>query len=160
MRFRVISLFLLILVGTSCEYFNLNKKSHLQEVDTIIDFSSVDVYPTFEACKSYIDKTKKTNCFRNTIHKHISESLAKHKLEVKKPVNETIQVAVLITNKGKVSVQKITSSAILKKEIPTIDSLITLSLEDLPKLFPATKRGIPVTTQYLIPIQINVNKKY
>jgi hypothetical protein len=157
MRFRVLSLFLLILVGTSCEYFNLNKKSQLQEVDTIIDFSSVDVFPTFEACKNFIDKAKKTDCFRNTIHKHISESLAKHQLEVKNPVNEIIHVVVLINNKGAVSIQKITSSEILKKEIPTIDSLITISLRDLPRLSPATKRGIPVATQYQIPIQINVN---
>ncbi len=157
MRFRVISLFLLILFSTSCEYFNFNKKSNLQEVDTIIDFSSVDVFPTFEACKSFIDKVKKTDCFRTTIHKHISESLAKHQLEVKKPIDETIQVSVLINNKGVVSVQQISSSEMLKKEIPTIDSLITISLQDLPKLFPATKRGIPVTTQYQIPIQIHVN---
>jgi hypothetical protein len=157
MRFRVISLFLIILVGTSCEFFNLKKKSQLQEVDTIIDFSSVDVFPTFEACKSFIDKAKKTDCFRNTIHKHISESLAKHKIQVKNPVKETINVVVLINNKGKVAIQKITTSDVLKKQIPAIDSLITASLQSLPMLFPATKRGIPVTTQYQIPIEINVN---
>tara|TARA_R110002073_G_scaffold113603_1_gene250619 strand:- start:7868 stop:8341 length:474 start_codon:yes stop_codon:yes gene_type:complete len=156
MRFRVISLFLIILVGASCEFFNLKKKSQLQEVDTIIDFSSVDVSPTFIVCKSFIDKEKKTDCFRNTIHKHISESLAKHQLEVKNSVNEMIKVVVLISNKGVVSVQKIMASEILRNEIPTIDSLITVSLQDLPKLFPATKRGIPVATQYQIPIQINV----
>ncbi len=157
MRFRIVSLLFLIIVSTSCEYFNFNKKSQLQEVDTIIDFSSVDVFPTFEACKNFIDKAKITDCFRTTIHKHISESLAKHQLEVRNPIDETIQVSVLINNKGVVSIQKISSSEMLKKEIPTIDSLITISLQDLPKLFPATKRGIPVTTQYQIPIQIHVN---
>ncbi len=157
MRFRVLSLFLIILIGTSCEFFNLKDKSQLQEIDTIIDFSSVDVFPTFDVCKSYIDKEKKTACFRETIHQHISKSLAKNKIEVKKPVNEVLNVEVLISNKGIVSVQKIIASDVLKTEIPTIDSLITASLQNLPKLFPATKRGIPVATQYKIPIQINVN---
>ena len=156
MRFRIVSLLFLIIVSTSCEYFNFNKKSQLQEVDTIIDFSSVDVFPTFEACKNFIDKAKITDCFRTTIHKHISESLAKHQLEVKNSVNEMIKVVVLISNKGVVSVQKIMASEILRNEIPAIDSLIMVSLQDLPKLFPATKRGIPVATQYQIPIQINV----
>ena len=78
-------------------------------------------------------------------------------MEVKNPIDETIQVSVLINNKGDVSIQKISSSEMLKKEFPAIDSLITISLQDLPKLFPATKRGIPVTTQYQIPIQIQVN---
>ena len=157
MRFRVLSLFLIILIGTSCEFFNLKDKSQLQEIDTIIDFSYVDVFPTFDVCKSYIDKEKKTACFRETIHQHISKSLAKNKIEVKKPVNEVLNVEVLISNKGIVSVQKIITSDVLKTEIPAIDSLITASLQNLPKLFPATKRGIPVATQYKIPIQINVN---
>ena len=157
MRFRVLSLFLIILIGTSCEFFNLKDKSQLQEIDTIIDFSYVDVFPTFDVCKSYIDKEKKTACFRETIHQHISKSLAKNKIEVKKPVNEVLNVEVLISNKGIVSVQKIITSDVLKTEIPAIDSLITASLQNLPKLFPATKRGIPVATQYQIPIQINVD---
>lgn len=157
MRFRVLSLFLIILIGTSCEFFSLKNKSQLQEIDTIIDFSSVDVFPTFDACKSFIDKEKKTDCFIETIHQHISKNLAKTKIEVKNPVNETVNVVVLINNKGNVSIQKITTSTVLKTEIPEIDSLITASLQNLPKLFPATKRGIPVTTQYQIPIQINAN---
>lgn len=157
MRTRVISLLFLVIISTSCKYFSLNNKLQLQEVDTIIDFSSVDVFPTFEGCKNFIDKAKKTDCFRNTIHKHISESLAKNDIEVKNPVKETIDVVVLINNKGKVAIKKITTSAILKKEIPAIDSLITASLQSLPALLPATKRGIPVATQYQIPIQINVN---
>jgi NAD-specific glutamate dehydrogenase len=157
MRFRVLSFFLIILMGSSCEFFNLKKKSQLQEVDTIIDFSSVDVFPTFDACKSFIDKEKKTDCFRNTIHQHISKNLAENKIEVKNPVKEIVNVVVLINNEGNVSIQKITTSGILKTEIPTIDSLITASLQNLPRLSPATKRGIPVATQYQIPIQINVN---
>lgn len=157
MRFRVLSLFIIILIGTSCEFFSLTKKTQLQEIDTIIDFSSVDVFPTFDACKNFIDKEKKTNCFKKTIHQHISKNLEKHKIEVKNPVNETVKVEVLINNKGTVSIQRIIASDVLKKEIPAIDSLITASLQNLPKLFPAIKRGIPVTTQYQIPIQIKVN---
>lgn len=157
MRFRVVLLFSFIFIGTSCEFFNLKKKTQFPAIDTIIDFSSVDVFPTFDACKNFIDKEKKTDCFRKTIHQHISKNLSKVKIEVKNPVNETVKVEVLINNKGIVSIQRIITSDVLKKEIPTIDSLITASLQNLPKLFPATKRGIPVTTQYQIPIQIKVN---
>ena len=157
MRFRVISIFLFVLVGTSCEFFNLNKKSQLQEVDTIINFSSVDVSPSFTICDSIIEKIAKTNCFRTTIHQHISENLGKHHIEVKLPINEAITVEVLISNKGKVTVDNIISSEVVKSSIPNLDSLIIASLESLPRLFPATKRGIPVATQYIIPIQIVVN---
>lgn len=158
MRLRILSLFLLVFVGTSCEFFNLKKKSQLQQVDTIIDFSSVDVSPSFKACDSLIEKIERTNCFRSSIHKYISESLSKHKLEVKKSINEKVIVEILISNTGKVIISKIHSSDFVKKMLPNLDSLLNSSIEELPKLRPArTKKGIPLTTQYQIPIQIRVN---
>ena len=157
MRFRVLSLFLLVLIGTSCDYFGLKKKTNLQEVDTIIDFSSVDAAPTFEVCKEFIDKEKKSDCFRNTIYTHISSSLSKHSFEVRKSINEVVNVDVIIDSKGNATVQQIISSSLIKQKLQSLDSLIKVSVANLPKLFPAIKRGIPVTTQYQIPIQIRVN---
>jgi hypothetical protein len=156
MRFRVISLILLLIISTSCKYFSFEKKSNLQEVDTIINFSSVDASPTFLACKDLIDKEAKSNCFRATIHKYISEGLSKHKLETKIPINEVVEIEVIINNKGVVTVKNIQSSALVKASLKGLDSIIRISVEDLPKISPATKRGIPVTTQYKIPIQIQV----
>ena len=156
MRIRVISLLLLIIVCGSCEFFSLKKKSHLQVVDTIIDFSTVDIAPSFDDCKNFVDKEKKSNCFRNTIYNHISSSLAKHTFEVRKPIEEVINVVVTIDRKGSATVNQIASSALIKKTLPSLDSLVKLSVVSLPKMFPAIKRGIPVTTQYQIPIQIRV----
>jgi hypothetical protein len=156
MQCRVVFLFLIVLLSTSCQFFKLDKKANLQEVDTIIDFSSVDVSPSFKVCDSIIDKVAKTNCFRSTIHKHIFESLAGYQLETSRPIDEVIQVEVVIDNKGKAIAHKIVISDSLKTAIPKIDSLIRVSLLSMPKLFPATKRGIPVATQYQIPIHIRV----
>ena len=156
MQFRVLSFFLIILLSTSCEFFSLKKKSSLQEVDTIIDFSTVDVAPSFDDCKSFVDKEKKSNCFRNTIYKHISTSLAKHNFEVRNPIEEVINVSVTIDRRGNATVHQIVSSALIKMTLPNLDSLVKQSIASLPKMFPAIKRGIPVTTQYQIPIQISV----
>jgi len=130
----------------------------LQEIDTKIDFSSVDVSPSFKACDSLIEKVDRTNCFRSSIHNYISESLREHKLKVKKAINEKVIVEILISNTGKVVVSKIHASDFVKKMLPSLDSLLYSSIEALPKLRPArTKKGIPLTTQYKIPIQIRVN---
>jgi hypothetical protein len=137
----------------------LKKKSSLQEIDTIIDFSTVDAAPTFEACKDFIDKEKKNDCFRNTIYSHVSASLLKHSFEVRKPINEVIKVDLIIDSKGNATVLRIISSSSVKETLHNLDSLINGSVASLPTLFPAIKRGIPVTTQYQIPIQIRVNKK-
>jgi NAD-specific glutamate dehydrogenase len=148
---------LIILIGTSCEFFNLKKKSQVQEVGSIIDFSTVDSSPTFKACIHFIDKEEKSNCFRKKMYTHISKSLAKYKFEIRKPFEEIIQVVVLIDPKGNITVKKILSSDLLQASISSLDSIITASILSLPKLFPATKRGIKVTTQYQIPIQIRVH---
>lgn len=156
MKLRVIFLFCIVLVSTSCEFFNLKKKTHLQEVDTIINFSSVDSSPTFLKCKDLIDKEKKRACFSKTIYDELSKNFADYKIEVRKPVNEEIKVVVIIDNEGKATVKKIIASMLIKESIHNLDSLVKASVAKLPKLFPATKRGIPVTTQYQIPIQISV----
>lgn len=157
MRFRILALLLLLVLNTSCKYFTFEKKSNLQAIDTIIDFSSVDASPTFLACKDFIEKEARNNCFRTTIHKNISENLAKHQLEAKKPINEIISIDVIINNEGIVSVKSVLSSDRIKASIKGLDSIIGISVAALPTISPATKRGIPVATQYRIPIQIQVN---
>ena len=156
MRIRVISLFLLIAICSSCEYFNLNNKSNQQAIDTIVNFTTVDVSPTFKVCKDLIDKEANTNCFRESIYKYISENLSEATIKATQKINETIYVTIAIDNKGKPSVSKITATESMYTVIPKIDSLIVVSLQRLPKLYPAIKRGIPVATQYQIPIQIRV----
>lgn len=156
MKFRVFSLFLIIIIGTSCKFFSLKKKTHLQEIDTIINFSSVDSSPMFLVCKDLIDKDKKSLCFSKTIYNELSKSFSQYKIEVRKPVNEEINVVVIIDSKGKATVKEIISSSLIKESIQNIDSLIKACVGKLPTLLPATKRGIPVTTQYQIPIQISV----
>ena len=156
MQLRAFFLLLLISVTTSCQFFETDKKLTQQEIGEIVDFSVVDVSPSFAVCDSVIDKAKKTACFRQTMHQHISKSLAKNIFEVKTPIDETVLVQLFIDKQGEVRLKKIASSANLKKAIPQLDSLIQESLQSLPNLFPAIKRGIPVSTQYELPIKMNV----
>ena len=53
---------------TSCDKFSFTKNKNIQVIDTIVDFTSVDTYPSFKVCDSLIDKIKKSACFRKTIH--------------------------------------------------------------------------------------------
>ncbi len=156
MQLRFASFCLLMLLCTSCEFFSFKKKSQLQEVDTIINYSAVDVSPKFDACKKLIDQEAISNCFRTRIYNFLSQSLTQHKIEVRKPIDEEVKVEVIIDRKGNVSVKRIIASDLVKETIQNFDSLVTISVAKLPKLSPAIKRGIPVTTQYQIPIRIQV----
>lgn len=130
-----------------------SSKKEIQPLDTIINFTKVDVSPSFTICNQLLDDAK-TNCFREQMHKKITENLLNFSFTTEKPINETITVVLLINNKGVVSLQEFQSSSFVKAEIPNLRHCIETSIADLPKLSPAIKRGIPVATQYTLPIRL------
>ncbi|WP_430928412.1 hypothetical protein [Polaribacter marinivivus] len=146
----------MIVFCSACNKFSFTKKENFQQLDTIVDFTSVDTFPSFTVCDSLIDKNKKYNCFRNTIHKKIGEELLTYSLSTKDSINETIFVDLIIDTKGKVHLEQLNSSEKIKTEFPELDSLLKLSVAKLPKIYPAIKRGIPVTSKYQLPIKIKL----
>jgi hypothetical protein len=64
----------------------------------------------------------------------------------------------LIDKDGKFTLKNIESTPELKEVLVHLDSLVRLSLQSLPIVFPAIKRGIPVSTQYQLPIKIRVHE--
>ena len=151
---RVFSLLIIMMMFTSCDKFSLSKKQPLRVLDTIVDFTAVDTFPSFTVCDSIIDKTEKSDCFRTTIHQKIGEELQKHKLSITDSIDETVFVDLMINAEGKIIFEAIQSSENIKKELPELDSLIQLSITKLPKIHSAIKRGIPVKTKYQLPIRI------
>jgi len=154
MFLRFFTFLLVIVFCTSCDKLSFTKNKDLQVLDTVVDFTSVDFSPSFKVCDSLIDKTKKADCFRNTIHKKIGAELQKHSLTIKDSIDEVVFVDILINSKGEVVFQEIISTENLKQQLPQLDSLLQQSVQKLTNIYPAIKRGIPVTTKYRLPIRI------
>ena len=121
-----------------------------------VDYTSVDVSPSFKVCDALIDKVKKNTCFRNTIREEIAKSLSKYSIKVKQPLDETITVTIIIKSNKEVKLMNIDASETLIKEIPVLYEMIEKSIADLPNVYPAIIRGIPVTPQYKLPIKIKL----
>ena len=154
MFLRFFTFLIVVVFCTSCDKLSFPRNKDLQVLDTIVDFTSVDFSPSFKACDSLIDKTKKADCFRNTIHQKIGAELQKHSLIIKDSIDEVVFVDILISSKGEVIFQEITSTENLKQQLPQLDSLLQQSVQKLTNIYPAIKRGIPVTTKYRLPIRI------
>ena len=146
----------MVLFITSCDKFSFSKNKNIQDLDTIVDFSSVDTFPSFQPCDSIIDKTKKTDCFRTTIHQKIGAELLKHTFIIKDSIDELIYVDLIINSKGIFTLHAIQSSNNIKKVLPQLDGLLRESVEKLPKIYAANKRGIPVSVKYSLPIRIKL----
>ena len=121
-----------------------------------VDFTSVDVSPSFKVCDSLIDKDKKSSCFRTTIRQEISSSLANQSIQVAQSIDETIEVAITIQSNKEIKLTSIKSSDSLLVILSSLKDILKKSVEELPTIYPAIKRGIPVTTVYKLPIRIAV----
>ena len=130
----------------------------MQLLDTIVNFSSVDTSPSFKVCDSIIDKQKKTNCFRTTIHQKIGAELQKHQFIIRDSISEIVYVDLLITSKGKIVLEAMDSSKEIKIQLPELDSVLRISVDKIPNVYAAIKRGIPVTTKYRLPIKIQLKQ--
>lgn len=150
---RVFSLFILLLLSTSCNFFSKKKTHNQQELDLVVDFTKVDVYPSFKICDTLIDE-EKIKCFRTNMYQELTNNLQQVEFTVEEDVNELITVSLLIDKKGNVSLKDIESSEFVENQLPDLEWYIKTSISSLPKLSPAIKRGIPVTTQYKLPIKI------
>ncbi|WP_298371291.1 hypothetical protein [uncultured Lutibacter sp.] len=146
---------LLILTGLvlSCTYFvNNTEKATIPVVDTIIDFNSVDVFPLFPSCDSIPSEEKQKICSQIKLSEQLYASLLSYNLVISEKINDTIFIKLHVDNKGNVSLVNMKFSDLVKNQIPNIDSIVEIGVGKLPKMSPGLKRGIPVTTEFTLPI--------
>ena len=91
-------------------------------------------------------------CFEQTLISHFSEFFIEKNLVVTQNVTDTIRIDFLVNNKGSLSISNIQSKPLTRQQIPGLDSLITHSLQGLPKLYPAIKRSQLVQSAFQLPL--------
>jgi len=151
---------LLVLLLASCEYFKVKKTSPeaiLKEELQTFNWSDVDEYPSFSVCDSLTAKQEKKACFQQVLTTHISEFLQDEIIIVSKDISDTLVLNFQVSETGSLKLIDTKIKAITKKEIPNIERLLTKSLDSLPNIFPAIKRGQQVETAFELPIIIKVN---
>lgn len=141
----------------SCNYFTGDTKSNETDLDTVVDFTTVNVSPSFKECEQLIDEDK-TNCFRTTIRKHFTDRLAQNTFSSQEDISETVVLVLRIDKKGKVTLKEIQSSEEIRIILPELTSVLNRIVREIPDLSPATKIGIPVTTEYQLPIKIQTKE--
>lgn len=158
MFLRVLTFLVIIIFFYSCNKFSFEKNKKTKVLDTVGYFSEVHSSPSFKECDSIINKKRKEDCFRKTIHLKIKEGLQKHTFTIKDSISETVFVDLLINTKGKITLDTIQLSEYTRTQLPNLYNIITFSIENLPVITPANKRGMRVTTKYRLPIKIELKE--
>ncbi|MFB0939192.1 MAG: hypothetical protein QMB29_09680 [Urechidicola sp.] len=131
MYLRILTFLAVFLLCISCDKFSFSKNKDLQDLDTIVDFTSVDFSPSFKICDSIIDKEEIAIYFRNTIHQKIGTELQQHSLTIKDSIDQLIYVDVLINSKGEIIFDESSTSENIKEQLPKLDSILKESVKNL-----------------------------
>jgi hypothetical protein len=142
----------------SCEYLSYKKPTQvaIPKMDSI-DYSKIDDYPVFPECDSIPSQDKQRICFQMEMSKYIYLSLNQLNINAKTAFNDTIIVKIVVDNTGKTKLSSIQKTNKITQNLPKLDSIIKASLQHLPVLKPAIKRGIPVSAEFSLPIIIKTD---
>jgi len=157
---RIFLVCICVLMLNSCEYFNVKKTSPeaiLNEELQTFNWNDVDEYPNFSECDSISIKEDRKICFQSVLTLHIWEFLKNEKLVVSQDINDTIMLSFQLSENGDLNLVNTKVDSLTLQEIPEINKLLYMSLDSLPKIYPAIKRGQQVKTEFRLPIIIHVN---
>lgn len=149
-----------LLLATSCRFFETEKVSseeiYKEEIQTI-DWKDVDRYPAFADCNDSLPKPQQKDCFINTISSHIYQSIDHENVVAVRDVYDTIKVNFEVSREGKLSILQIKMDTLLQKDFPNLEAWLLQSIDSLKPVAPAYKRGIPVKTQFTLPVIVKTN---
>jgi hypothetical protein len=147
--------FLLIILLSSCNEFNLQKQSAeeiLQEELKSINWKEVDFYPTFKGCGVITSKEESKNCFETEIKEAINHRLSQHQIITTNTAQDTIILELFISTAGKTELQSITMPDTISAQNPKLKNWLHAVVSDLPEFYPAQKRSVPVALKTKLPI--------
>lgn len=148
---------MLILLG-GCQYFNkpVSEDELLEKELQGIDWKKVDEMPSIATCDSLTDKAARQQCFFDVLSQTIQEKLNADTLPAQNAA-DTLKVRVTVFPDSTVefSPEFPTDSVVYDKA--KIDSMIRARLTDFPKIKPAIKRGLPVKTQFTLPVVLQTD---
>jgi hypothetical protein len=151
---RWLTLFL-ILSLLSCKDFNFKKQSAdeiLEQELKSINLTKVDFYPTFQTCGVVTSKAESKSCFEYEIKTTIRSRLSQEEISTSNREQDTIVVDLYINAKGEMSIKQVAIPSQVKLENPQIHLWLEKAIHQLPEVYPAQKRSVPVSLHTQIPI--------
>jgi hypothetical protein len=153
------SFFLVIILFNSCQYFDKqvpSEKELLQKELKAINWKEVDEYPSVVDCDKIEDKKQRQQCFFEILTQLIQEKLCNDTLAMLYPELDTIEVKVTIFPNASMQFEPQFPKDSVAYDTIKIDSILKARLVDFPKINPAIKRGVPVKTQFILPVILKV----
>lgn len=117
-----------------------------------IDWSKVDDYPEYASCDTVDDPEKRKACFFDRLNFEVIRVLKNDSL-VQLSTIDSVEFLVTLTSKSRFTFK---TEKINEKLMPKsmMDSIMEKNQDRFSSVQPATKRGVPVTTQFHLNVKI------
>lgn len=139
--------YILLLFFNSCQLFvekQLTENEILEKRMAAIDWTKVDVLPSFSECDLLKNQTDKKNCFFEFLQQKILEKLTKDKFVFE---SDSLKIQVLLDKNGNFQFFDYNKNSVL-------DSILKIKLANFPRANPAIKQGIYVKSEFNIDLKI------
>ena len=133
-----------------------SEKELLQKELKAINWKEVDEYPSVVDCEKIEDRNQRQQYFFEILTQLIQEKLSVDTLSVLYPELDTIEVKVTVFPNATMQFEPQFPKDSVAYDTIKIDSILKARLVDFPKINPAVKRGIPVKTQFILPVILKV----
>ena len=139
--------------------FQISKKISVDEFvnDEMKSFnwSEVDQFPVFENCTQINETSKKNNCFITTISDSLSLNFIKNDLVLNRTLTDTVFLKFKVDKKGIIEIENIEIGEYMLSYKEVINRSFVKTAANLPKLYPAIKRGQEVDVTFHLPILVS-----
>jgi len=153
---------LLLFLASSCQFFETEKistETFYDEELKAIDWKEVDQYPVFIDCDSLSEKQAQKTCFEQTLSLHLYKSISSKHIIATQDINDTVQLEFSISKEGILTVKNMEIDSLIQADLPLLKDWILQTIDSLQPIAPAYKRGIPVSTQFTLPIVIKTQEE-
>ncbi|WGK66210.1 hypothetical protein [Croceiramulus getboli] len=141
-----------LLACTGYETKKVPASSILEEELKQLDLKEVDTYPAFTSCDSTEGRQATKACFEQIITANFYDYLGSKTLVVPESIRDTVWVRLAIDQQGTPAFLTMRAEQRTTMYFPELEGWLKASLDSLPQVHPATKRGIPVTATFRVPI--------
>jgi hypothetical protein len=159
MKKTILTLFSTSVILSSCQFFEKQVPSEqdlLKKELLSINWKEVDEYPSVVSCDSIEDKIERQQCFFQYMTQLIQHKLSVDTLSVLYPDLDTVEVKVTVFPNSRLVFEPLFPKDSVTYDTAKIDSILKARLVGFPKINPALKRGIPVKTQFILPVILKV----
>ena len=145
-----------LLACDNVETKKVSSKDLVQEELKAINMNEVEEYPTFASCNGLNDQQARYACFKAELKRNFQQQLSQKTIIVETELDDTIWLHLSISDKGELKIDAAEIPDTIATQLPELELWLKDSLDSLPKITAAYKRGIPVKTAFKMPVVVKV----